>query len=200
MKLKKTILAFVSLITVFSTANIHASGLDLNATIGDVLNENATATILGVRWGFWSGSSFTQATGASNAGYLDISGDELATSLSAVSNTGSLATPGSQLDLAIYYADIAGDSSNTSWSSAFTNYAILRDSTWVVPTFGISPSLTPISFTSSTVALVGSISGASSAGATSITLSAVPEPSTYALLAIAGLGLFFAVRRRKVQA
>jgi len=30
--------------------------------------------------------------------------------------------------------------------------------------------------------------------------SAVPEPSTYALLAIAGCGLFFAARRSKVQA
>jgi hypothetical protein len=202
MKIKKTLLACLSLTFLFATSNIHASGWDLNATIGDVLNENASATILGVRWGFWSGSSFTEATGATNGGYLDIAGDELATSLSAISNTGNLATPGSQLDLAIYYANTAGDSSNISWSSAFTNYAVLRDSSWVVPTFINSPSLTAIGFTSSTVALVGSISGASAAGANTITLSsgAVPEPSTYALLAVGAVGLSLSFRRRKVQA
>ena len=202
MKLKKTVLMFLSLITLFVTSNIHASGWDLSATIGDVLNENASATTLGVRWGFWSGSSFTQATGAINAGYLAIAGGEFSTSLSAISNTGDLATTGQQLYLSIYYANTAGDSSNASWSSAFTNYAILSDPTWVVPTFALDPTLTGLSFSSNTVALVGSISGPSSAGASTITLSsgAVPEPSTYALLALGALGLFLSFRGRKVQA
>ncbi|MFM8365746.1 MAG: PEP-CTERM sorting domain-containing protein, partial [Verrucomicrobiota bacterium] len=102
-----------------------------------------------------------------------------------------------QLDLVVYYAN-ANDSSNTDWSSSFSNYAVLRDSSWTVPSFSLNPSLTAITFSTNTQALVGSINAPTSAGATSITL--VPEPSTYALMALGGLVLFFMVRRRKVQA
>ena len=37
-------------------------------------------------------------------------------------------------------------------------------------------------------------------GASFVSLQAIPEPSTYALIALGGLGLFLAARRRKVQA
>jgi hypothetical protein len=199
MKIKLLILSVISIATI-SVSGLQASGLLLDATIGDVIGENPAAQVLGVRWGFYSDGVFTQAASGisvSNTGYLDIAFDELSTSLSATSNSGNVATPGAQLSLALYYSGSI-DSSDFNWSGSITNYAILQDSTWTVPTFSLNPALTAITFTGSTQALVGSISNPSTVGATSITL--VPEPSTYALMALGGLVLFFVVRRRKVQA
>jgi hypothetical protein len=89
------------------------------------------------------------------------------------------------------------DSGANKLSSTSNNAGSIADGgfTYIPLTKSGSPTLTGIEY-------VNFNWDNSSSGSVGITISAVsvPEPSTYALMAIGGLVLFFMVRRRKVQA
>ena len=90
--------------------------------------------------------------------------------------------------------DIDGDSRQ--YNGFFTNFtpnvSSVVTANFAFETGVFNPTVTRISF-------VASGSGTSSANIQLSNLSAVPEPSTYALLAIAAVGFFLSIRRRKVQ-
>ena len=91
--------------------------------------------------------------------------------------------------------DIDGDSRQ--YNGFFTNFtpgvSSVVTANFAVETGVFNPTVTKISF-------VASGSGTSSANIQLTNLAAVPEPSTYVLIVLGGLGLFLAARRRKVQA
>jgi hypothetical protein len=83
--------------------------------------------------------------------------------------------------------------------------AVFNWSTFVSSTTGTSTFSTAAGFNPSEVVQWNIFDGGSGGtggltGATLTSLQAVPEPSTYALLAIGAVGLFLSFRRRKVQA
>ncbi len=83
--------------------------------------------------------------------------------------------------------------------------AIFNWSTFTTSTSGVSTFTTSGGFNSSSVIQWNIFDGGSGntgglTGASLVSLQAVPEPSTYALMALGGLVVFFMVRRRKVQA
>ena len=82
-----------------------------------------------------------------------------------------------------------------SFTSGQPGAAVENEAT--ISTFG---SFNPANVSSWNISDGGKGGTSNLSGASFVSLQAVPEPSTYALLAIGGLGLFLAARRRKVQA
>jgi len=150
-------------------------------------------------WGTYSGGVFTPLLSATqssaNTGYYDPSEPELVAFLTQSDNSN--IGIGANLFLSIY--NVAPGLGVSTWSDTLA-LIVLSDPTWVAPTFTINtPSLTWELTADTQVHPVGGVSGTYNFndGAPQITLEAVPEPSTYALLTLGGLALAGHVIRRR---
>lgn len=200
MKNKITICLVVAVACICaSTLTTRAETLSIFDDTFSIISAPTSATVLGARWGLWSGSSFVQAvTSGANLGYVDISSPELSITLNQVDN--SVYTVGTQLSVAIYGNNGVSDSQAVNFATAAGlsgfKYAVLTDPSWLVPTFTVSASFVDFNLTASTTAQYGSYSY--NGGNQQITTAAVPEPSTYALLAMSGVAFGgYVIRRRR---
>lgn len=182
-----------------TTLSLKAETLNLYTTSISIAGGPSSATVLGARWGVWNGTSFIQAvTTSSNAGYVDLTGGP-ETSITLNQTNNSVYVAGTALAVAIYGNNGVNDSQAVNYSTsqgiAGFKQAVLTNTSWVAPTFANNANTVSFNFTGAT-AVVGSFAS------NTITLSsgAVPEPSTYALLAVGAVGLLLSFRRRKVQA
>ena len=192
--MKKTILAGL-----LALAAISASQAGTFSIYSDTLNISGISTNISALWGSYSSGVFTPLltstpTVGLNTGFYDgtATTKELDVTLSQNNNNTILA--GASLYLSIYNLP------EGSTYSATANQIVLSDPTWIAPTFGISSSSSPELTANTVVNNLSGFTGGSysyNAGNPLISLSAVPEPSTYALLAIGAVGLFFSFRRRK---
>jgi hypothetical protein len=202
--MKKTLYILASI--VLGSSFLQASSLTLEDFSyalqdpnGSSLTGNGSITAL---WGTYSAGAFTPLitstpNSATNSGYAAISGDDLLVNLSQSNNNNVIA--GTALSISFYNLP------EGSTYSATANQIVLTDPTWVAPTFVFGTSATAVNFTSSTTtqALTGFLNAGtftfSSGGSDILRLATIPEPSTYALMALGGLVLFFIARRRKAQ-
>jgi hypothetical protein len=192
--MKKTILSGLLALTAIS-----ASQAGTFSIFSDSLNISGISTTISALWGSYSSGVFTPLLTSTpndslNSGYYDgtTASKELTVTLTQDNNETILAT--TSLFLGIY------NSAEGSEYSATVNQVVLSDPSWIAGVFGDS-STNGVEFTANTV--VNNLSGFTggsfnfNGGSPEISLSAVPEPSTYALLAIGAVGLFFSFRRRK---
>jgi hypothetical protein len=152
-------------------------------------------------WGIWASGVFTPLLGAtqvaSNTGYYDPAEPELAVFLTQSNNDN--IDIGANLFMSIY--NVAPGVGTSTWS-ANLEQIVLGDPSWSAPAFTITTPSLIWSLTANTVAY--SVAGATgtynfNSGSPEVTL-AVPEPSTYALLALGGLALAGHVIRRRRRA
>lgn len=192
--MKKTILAGLLALTAIS-----ASQAGTFSIYSDTLNISGISTNISALWGSYSSGVFTPLltstpTPSQNVGYYGGSATPPELDVTLSQNNNNTIAVGTSLYLSIY------NSPEGSAYSATANQIVLSDPTWIAPTFGPSSS-NSTELTANTVVnnLSGFTGGSYSynAGNPSISLSAVPEPSSYALLAIGAVGLFFSFRRRK---
>lgn len=155
---------------------------------------NAQSPNYEVLWGTFTGGVFTPIGGSvhtgDNDGYIgDPFGSfELSATLSLSNNT-TLAA-GTQLYLAI--TSLPDDSNYV--TSSFE--AVLTDPTWLAPTFdAFASDGLVVSFTAQTTAVKGQFSYNNGNEIINLASSAIPEPSTYAVLA--GLAVIGAAAYRK---
>jgi hypothetical protein len=190
--------ALITILIGLSTLSLSKAGT-FSIYSDSVTLTGITGTISAL-WGTFSGGTFTPLltstpTPGLNTGYFDGSGPVLDVTLS--QNNNNTISVGTSLFLNIYNSP-----SGSAYSSS-VNQIVLSDPSWTAPTFGVSSSTSP-EFTANTVVnnLTGFTGGSYSfnSGSPEIGLQVVPEPSSYALMALGGLVLFFMIRRRKVQA
>lgn len=164
---------------------------DFNFTVG---NRPAGADILSGRWGVWDSatSSFVQAvTSALNAGYVDVPSPELSITLN--QTTAGTYAAGTAMALAIF-TNGSADAQATNYSAA-TRAVVLTDVAWVAPAWANNANMVSFTFSGSTVARFGSYNF--NGGNEILTLAVIPEPSTFSLLALGGLGMVASRLRRK---
>lgn len=195
--MKKTILAGLLALTAIS-----ASQAGTFSIYNDTLTISGISTKISGLWGSYSSGVFTPLltstpTPGQNTGFYDGTSTPKELDVTLSQNTNNTIALGVSLYLSIYNLP------EGSAYSATANQIVLSDPTWLAPEFSISSTSSP-AFTANTVVnnLSGFTGGSYSynTGNPTISLSAVPEPSTYALMLLGGLGLFFAARRRKVKA
>lgn len=183
-----------------SAGLVLSAGAETMAIFDDsfTISNPQGSNILSARWGTWNGSQFIQGS-SGNSGYVDRSGSvpELSILLNQVDN--SAYTQGAQLAVAIF-TNGSLDAQELNWSGA-TFGAVLTDASWMAPAFSNNASQVSFVLSGTTSAVKGSFNnngGNQTIGLASV--SAIPEPSTYAaLFGAAALGMA-ACRRRRTAA
>jgi hypothetical protein len=152
-------------------------------------------------WGTFSSGVFTPLLGNTqqnnNTGYVDGSAPELAVVFTQPNNNNIIA--GANLFVSIF--DVPGGEGTSTWTST-TPQIVLGDPSWTAPTFQLTtPNLTfelTANTTAQPLAAFGGSTGTYSYNGGTEQMQLVPEPSTYALLSLAGLALGgYAARRRR---
>ena len=197
--MKKTLIALSALS--LSIAGVKAGSVTLenfDISAFNVGGAPITSTISAI-WGTYSGGVFTPLLSSTqsddNTGYLDGTGQELSVNFSQTDNT--VIAASTPMFVSIY--NVAGGAGFSTWSSSAAQI-VLSDPSWVAPTFTFSDPSDTWSLTANTIA--NSFNGGTgtynyNSGSPHVTL-AVPEPSTYAVLALSGLALGgYAMRRRR---
>lgn len=171
----------------FSGATIFDDRVSLINISGNLVSSGASE----VRWGTFTSGVFSPYFGAAavdaNDGYIGnlFGAFELTATLSAVDNT--VVPQGSQLFLSVTFL------ADNSTYRVTSDEIVLTDPSWLVPSLVLVGDPIAFSFTPSTSAVKGVFSF-SPAGST---ISAIPEPSSFAAIAgLSVLGLVAARRRR----
>lgn len=210
--MKKTILSTIVgaslLVAPISSASVTFSGIGLQSAISGGNPLGLTAGQVGVYVNADSVANWLSfnGTGTIGSGLSLFSSATYGTSITflgnaSVSGTTTLTLSGGAFSPLTYSGGVgAGDefavivfNSSTTTTNPGDTFNVWRANDWVMPvdgstlTFSATPSTGQIQRVNSSSYLVA-------AG------SVVPEPSTYALMALGGLVLFFMVRRRKIQA
>ena len=199
MKKTTAILSLILVSAAFANAQISLSSL---GSIGLIINTaDSTAGIYSQ-----SGSSlqFNSAL---------VNGDALQGALVSPGNWSSYnagnGTQGSSTDFSLYMALTGGTNPNMGfnvqiWNAGFSDSLYLAGNTISASSVA---SYVPLTYDSGSISVLANpstlIISWNDSGTPTVTmtsLSAVPEPSTYALLAVGAVGLFLSFRRRKVQA
>jgi hypothetical protein len=178
--------------------SVSVNDFDISAFAADASPITATISAM---WGTYSGGAFTPllsfTQSAQNTGYLDGSDNEFVVAF--IQSDNSIIAADTPMFVSIF--NVPGGAGTSTWSSS-AEQIVLSDPTWVAPTFTLTQPQLDWALTSSTVAMSLAQFGGSTGtynfndGAPQVTL--VPEPSTYALLGLAGLALGgYAMRRRK---
>jgi hypothetical protein len=194
----------ISALAVFS---LPAGGLAGSVTLEDFdfgLASPSGAPItstISAMWGTYSAGVFTPLLSNTqqnnNTGYADGSAPELSVVFTQPNNNN--ITAGASLFVSIF--NVPGGAGDSTWSST-TPQIVLGDPTWTAPTFQLTtPNLT-FELTANTqaqaLAAFGGSTGTYNFNGGDQQIQLVPEPSTYALLSLAGLALGgYAARRRR---
>jgi hypothetical protein len=152
-------------------------------------------------WVWNSGTKQLTATPNGSSGEGLLSPDSFsAINASAGSNGISLtgfvtSDPGGSFNVSVYNSATVGANSVFSWSSFVGSQPVTVN----VPFTTIAPGFTLSNIQAWDIS-DGTLGGSANLSFTAQSLSIIPEPSTYALMALGGLVLFFIARRRKAQA
>jgi len=182
--------------------SVSVNDFDLSVFAPD--SSPITSTISAI-WGTYDSgvSSFTPLLSstqfADNTGYFDASDNELAVFFTQSDNSNILV--GTAMFVSIF--NVPGGAGDSTWTSDSAQI-VLSDPTWIAPAFTLTTPQLDWLLTASTVAMpLAQFGGQTGSynfndGAPEATL-AVPEPSTYALLALGALALGGYAARRRVR-
>jgi hypothetical protein len=201
--MRRVILPIIALALVLTNSRggtIAVGNFDISAHLP---NSTPVTSTISAMWGSYSAGTFTpffsSTQSAANTGYLDGAGAELSVVL--VQSDNNVIAVGTPMFVSIF--NVPGGAGTSTWTSG-AEQIVLSDPAWLAPTFTLTTPELFFDVTASTAAMaLGQFGGATgtynfNGGSPPASLTLIPEPSSYALLGLAGLALGgYAARRRR---